>query len=165
MSVGPRLEPFGPVLLAGIVRRHAIGPDDEVLSSAVAKQWRDLLIDAFRFGVLLPPRGYGLGLNFAPDGDTLEFFCGFVLRNENWAPIGLECIAIPAVTCAVFGHRGPIARLRHTLDAIFATALPLEGLSPLGGETPSFILRARPSFNPLNGFGGIDVLVPVNLPA
>jgi hypothetical protein len=51
--------------------------------------------------------------------------------------------------------------LRHTLDAIFATALPLAGLQRLDGDGPSFILRARPSFTPLTGFGGVDVLVPV----
>jgi predicted transcriptional regulator YdeE len=156
-----RQEPFGPLVLAGILRSHVMGPDDEVMSSAVARQWRDLVKIAFKFPALFPPLGYGVGLHFEPYADTLEFFCGFVLRSE--VPDGLQSMVIPEVTCAVFGHSGPISRLRHTLDAIFATALPLTGWERLGGEAPSFILRVRPSFNPLTGFGGVEVLVPVTV--
>lgn len=156
-----RLEPFGPVVLAGLLRSHAMGPDDEILSSSVGRQWRDLVKVAFKFRALFPPLGYGAGLRFEPYGDRLEFFSGFVLRAPGLVPDGLYCIALPEVICAVFTHHGPIGRLRHTLDAIFATALPLQGQEPLGGEVPSFILRTRPSFNPLTGFGGVEVLVPV----
>jgi predicted transcriptional regulator YdeE len=135
--------------------------DDEVLSSAVGRQWRDLLPAAFKFPALLPPMGYGAGLHFEPGADTLTFFCGFVLRSTARAPEGLHCVVIPDCTCAVFRHSGPMSRLRHTLDAIFATALPLADLQRLEGDGPSFVLRARSSFTPLTGFGGVDVLVPV----
>jgi predicted transcriptional regulator YdeE len=158
-----RLEHFGPLVLAGILRSHALGPDDEVISASVGRQWRDLVKVAFKFRALLPPLGYGAGLRFVPYGDTLEFFSGFVLRAPGLVPDGLYCISLPEVVCAVFAHSGPIARLPHTLNAIFTTALPLEGLEPLGGDVPSFILRTRPSFNPLTGFGGVEVLVPVKM--
>lgn len=158
-----RLEPFGPLVLAGILRNHRILFDDEALSSAVATQWQDLLRAAFKVIALLPPLGYGAGLHFDPAAETLEFFCGFVLRSTARVPEGLQCVAIPESTCAVFRHSGQLSRLRHTLNAIFDTALPLAGLHRLdpAGDVPSFILRARPSFNPLTGFGGVDVLVPV----
>ena len=162
-----RLESFGPLVLAGILRNHRMPPDDEALSSAVAVQWRDLLRAAFKFPAMLPPLGYGAGLHFDPAADTLEFFCGFVWRSTVRVPEGLQCVAIPGITCSVFRHTGPLSRLRHTLDAIFGTALPLAGLHrfDLAGDVPSFILRSRPGFNPLTGFGGVDVLVPVREPA
>ncbi len=157
-----RLELFGPLILAGILRSHHMQSDDEALSSAVARQWRDLLCAAL-FQTLLPPLGYGAALHFEPAADTLEFFCGFVLGSTARMPAGLQCVAIPEVTCAVFRHSGQLSRLRHTLDAIFGTALPLAGLHRLdpAGDVPSFVMRSRPSFNPLTGFGGVDVLVPV----
>jgi len=160
-----RLESFGPRVLAGILRHHRMLSDDEALSSAVASQWRDLLRVAFKFAALLPPLGYGAGLHFEPSADTLEFFCGFTLRSTARVPEGLQCVAIPEITCFVFRHCGPLSRLRHTLDAIFGTALPLAGCERLdpAGDVPSFILRSRPSFNPLTGFGGVDVLVPVKV--
>lgn len=160
-----RLELFGPLVLAGILRSHPMVSDDEVVSSAVARQWRDLLPAVFKFPALLPPLGYGVGFHFEPAADTLEFFCGFVLRSTARVPEGLHCVEIPEITCAVFRHSGPLSRLRHTLDAIFGTALPLAGLHRLdaAGDVPSFVLRSRPSLNPLTGFGGVDVLVPVKV--
>lgn len=160
-----RLESFGPLVLIGILRSHRMLCDDEVLSSAVAKQWQDLLRFAFKFPVLLPPMGYGAGLHFEPAGDTLDFFCGFVARSADRVPEGLHCVEIPEIDCAVFRHSGQISRLPHTLQAIFGTALAAAGFDRLdaAGEVPSFILRVRPSFNPLVGLGGVDVLVPVKV--
>jgi predicted transcriptional regulator YdeE len=158
-----RLEPFGPLVLAGILLSHNMLSDDEVLSSAVGRQWRDLLPSAFRFPALLPPLGYGAGLHFEPDAATLEFFCGFVLRSTARAPDGLHCVEIPECSCAVFRHSGQLSLLRYTLHAIFSSALPLAGLHRLDAvsDVPSFVLRSHLSFNPLTGFGGVDVLVPV----
>lgn len=158
-----RLEAFGPLVLAGILRSHPLASDDEALSSAVAQQWRNLLGVAFKFAALLPPMGYGAGFHFAPEGDKLEFFCGFVARSQARVPEGLHSVDIPEITCAVFAHSGPISRLPHTLHMIFNTALPLEGLQRLDAvsDVPSFLLRVRPSFSPVTGLGGIEVLVPV----
>lgn len=160
------LETFGPLVLVGIARCHRVLSDDEALSSGMAKQWRELLRAVFRVMALLPPLGYGAGLHFEPTGESLEFFCGFVLRPKARLPKGLRVVAIPECSCAVFHHAGSLSRLRYTLDAIFTTALPLIGLQPLDptGEVPSFLLRATPCFNPLTGFGGVDVLVPVAPP-
>lgn len=162
-----RLESFGPFTLTGILRSHRMQSDDEALSSAVALQWRKLLRVSLKIPARLPPLGFGAGLHFEPTAETLEFFCGFVLRSTARVPEGLQCVAIPECTCAVFRHSGEISRLRHTLDAIFGTALSLTGLNRLdsAGEVPSFVLRSRLSFDPLTGFGGVDVLVPVTKPA
>jgi predicted transcriptional regulator YdeE len=160
-----RLESFGPFRLTGILRSHRMQSDDETLSSAVAMQWRDLLCAAFKIPARLPPLGFGAGLHFEPGADALEFFCGFVLRSTAGVPEGLQCVVIPESTCAVFRHSGEISRLRYTLDAIFGTALSLAGLHRLdpAGDVPSFVLRSRISFDPLTGFGGVDVLVPLKV--
>jgi predicted transcriptional regulator YdeE len=159
------LESFGPFTLTGILRSHHMPSDDEALSQAVAAQWRDLLGAAFKIPARLPPLGFGAGLHFEPGADTLEFFCGFVLRSTARAPEGLQSVVIPEITCAVFRHSGEISRLRHTLDAIFGTALSLAGLHrlDLASDIPSFVLRSRLSFDPLTGFGGVDVLVPLKV--
>ncbi len=162
-----RFESFGPFTLTGILRSHRMQSDDEVLSSAVAKQWRDLLRVSLKIPARLPPLGFGAGLHFEPAADTLEFFCGFVLRSTARVPEELQSVVIPECTCAVFRHSGEISRLPHTLGAIFGTALSLAGLQRLdpAGDIPSFVLRARLGFDPGTGFGGVDVLVPVAKPA
>lgn len=158
-----RMESFGPIVLAGLLRSHPIPPEDEVLSFAVARQWRDLLRSAYKFAALLPPLGYGMGFRFDPAADHLEFFCGFTLRSKGRVPTGLHCVEIPDITCARFRHSGRISLLRPTLNAIFETGLPQAGLKgpDKDSDLPSFILRARPSFSPLTGLGGVEILVPV----
>lgn len=157
----PRLEKFGPVVLAGIRRSHSLPQSLEELYWEMAEQWRELAEVAESIPALPPRLGYGVGLHVTDDIPRLDYLCGLVVPSPSRVPEGLDCLEIPLVTCAVFHHTDHVSRLSYTIAMIFGSALTHAGLEPAGPPAPQLIQRYGEEFNPETGFGGFDVLVPV----
>lgn len=158
----PRLERFGPVVLAGYLRRHRLPREPQELYRDVAAQWRELAEVAHNIPALPPRQGYGVALRMADGGDHFEYFSGFVIPGRARLSLGFDCLEIPAVRCAVFAHREHVSLLRRTIETAIGCALPLAGLD-VADETgaPDFIQRYSDSFDPETGLGGLDILIPV----
>ncbi|MDR3525682.1 MAG: effector binding domain-containing protein [Rhizomicrobium sp.] len=154
------LEQFGPIVLAGLSRRHIQSLDPEVMYGRISTQWREFAESAHVIPALPPRLGYGIGLAIDRGTKTMDYFCGFVVPSPERVPEGISCLALPLLRCAVFAHQGHVSRILFTLEAIFSSVLPREGLRPAVGG-PSFIQRYGESFDPDTGLGGMDILIPV----
>jgi len=154
-------EPFGPLVLAGIARRHGHSPDPDVMYGRIFAQWCDFVEVAHTIPALPPRLGYGIGVAVDRAAKTMDYFCGAVVASPERVPAGLLCFSIPSVRCAVFQHSGHVSRVLCTLEVIFATVLASEGLQPAAGGAPAFIERYADRFDPETGLGGLELLVPV----
>lgn len=153
----PRLERFGPSLMAGLWRTHRVGRDPESMFRDISGQWR-----AFReIWPDVPTPCYGAGLPMADGATALDYFCGAPVSERT--PQGLERLTIPSLYCAVFQHTGPVVEVRQTLELVFGTVLPLAALEPADviAGVPEFLERHGPSFNNQTGLGGLEILVPI----
>jgi AraC family transcriptional regulator len=159
----PRLERFGPLVLAGFLRHHRLPRDTEDMYRAVAAQWREFAEVAHVIPALPPRLGHGVALSMVDGADHIEYFCGFVVPSKTRVPQGFDTLEIALLQCAVFQHTGHVALLRSTVDLVFGTVLPLAGLAPAGAQmgAPQFIQRYNAAFNPETGLGGLELLVPL----
>ena len=154
------LEQFGPIVLAGLTRRHNHSLDPDVMYGRISTQWREFAESADVIPALPPLLGYGIGLGIDRGTKTMDYFCGFVVPSAERVPDGISCLALPPLRCAVFSHQRHVSRILFTLEAIFSSVLPREGMRPTAGG-PSFIQRYGESFDPDTGLGGMDLLIPV----
>jgi AraC family transcriptional regulator len=161
----PRLEVFGPMVLAGMQRSHRTGRDWRETGRDVSAQWHDFAAVAGRIAALPPRLGYGVGLHQREDAETFEYFCGFAVEGLVYVPRGFVALALPRLTVAVFEHREHVSLLRATIELIFATVLPMAGLEPADEDVcaAAFIQRYTEAFDPGTGLGGIEVLVPIKV--
>lgn len=159
--VSLNLQPFGPIVLAGISRRHVHSFDPEVMYGKISAQWRALAESADIIPALPPRLGYGVGLGIDREAKTMDYFCGFVVSSADRVPESMSCLALPLLRCVVFQHSSHVSRILCTLEVIFGSVLAAEDMRPAGDGAPGFIQRYAESFNPETGLGGLELLVPV----
>ena len=157
----PPLEPFGPLLLAGVQMSHRLGRARMQVYSDVAQQWRDFAAMAHRLPLLPPRLGYGIGLRIG-DGE-MDYFSGMVVSDKDRVPPEFAVLEIPALYCAVFAHHDHLAHLAGTMKLIFGTVLPMAAIEPAEDGPVMFIQRYGENFDPATGRGGIEVLVPIRI--
>jgi len=150
----PRIEPRGPLLIAGFGRRFAA--DD---LAGIPALWQALhphlgFIPGQKSGV-----AYGLAARMAADGESLFYLAGVEVSDLSDLDDGFTGIKLPAQRWAVFPHRGHITTIASTIDAIFAEALPAAGLRH--GEMPDLLERYDEAFDSLTGAGGFEIWVPI----
>lgn len=161
----PRLEPFGPLVLAGIQRSHRVGRDRKEISRDISAQWYDFVAKADVIPALPPRLGYGIGLHMPEGAEAFEYFCGLVVEGLIYVPADFVALAIPRVTVAVFEHHEHVSLLHSTTELIFASILPMAEIEPADEDTcpAEFIQRYTEHFDPATGLGGVEVLVPVKV--
>jgi AraC family transcriptional regulator len=162
----PRLERIGPLIMAGRRKSHALGRERMAVYADMAAQWRSFAAEAAgRIAALPPTRGYGVGFRIEEGATALEYFCGFAVARRQDVPSGFDCLELPVLTMAVCEHPDHVSHLRGTVELIYATVLPMAGIEPVdeADTTVEFVQRYSDAFNPVTGFGGIEVLVPVKV--
>jgi AraC family transcriptional regulator len=161
----PRLEPFGPVVLAGIQRSHRVGRDRKEIGRDISAQWHALAAAAQELPVLPPRLGYGVALHMPEGAEAFDYFCGFAVDGLIYVPTGFEALALPRLTVAVFEHHEHVSLLHSTTELIFATILPMAEIEPADEEVSpaEFIQRYTERFDPATGLGGVEILVPVKI--
>jgi len=161
----PRLEHFGPLVLAGRRKCHALDRERLAVYADIALQWREFVAEAPVIPALPPRRGYGVSLHTAEGVNGLDYFCGFVVAQRDDVPTGFDVLEIPLLTMAVFEHPDHISHLRGTVALIYGTVLPMAGIEPVPAAESAldFVQRYTDAFDPVSGFGGIEVLVPVKV--
>ncbi|GAA0568734.1 GyrI-like domain-containing protein [Rhizomicrobium electricum] len=161
----PRLEPFGPVVLAGLQRSHRVDRDRKEIGLDISAQWHALAAVAGSLPVLPPRLGYGVALHTPEGANRFDYFCGFPVDGLIYVPAELVALALPRLTVAVFEHHEHVSLLHSTTELIFATVLPMAEIEPADEDTcpAAFIQRYTERFDPATGLGGVEVLVPVKV--
>jgi AraC family transcriptional regulator len=165
MTKAPRLEHFGPQVLAGHLRSHRLSRDQADVFRDISAQWRTFAAVRGAIQPLEAKREYGVGLRMADGATTLDYFCGIPIASGDDVPFGFDTLELPALRYAVFPHLEHISRVRDTLELALATVLPRARLEPAddAAGAPEFIERYGEAFSWETGLGGLEVLIPVKL--
>lgn len=149
-----RHETGRPLLLAGVRRQHAFA----TAADTIPEQWR-------AFQALLPLPGqqgavsYGVVCGSDPEAEVFEYLCGAEVASFAELPTGIGRMRVPAQRYAVFTHRGGVADLRDTWEAIWQEWLPRSGEAP--ANTPDFERYDPARFDAATGTGEIEIWFPI----
>jgi hypothetical protein len=156
----PRLERFGPMVLAGVKRRHSRTMEAARQFREVTAQWLDYVA---RRPAPLGLFDYGIFPRLADGATQIEYFCGAPFAGTGDLPPDFVTVALPELPCAVFLYEGHVTGLLDFIHVVLATVLPQAGLeiAPEDRDAPEFIERFGASYNPSTGMGGFDVLIPL----
>ena len=148
-----RYADFRPMLVAGVRRTHSFAD----ASRGIAEQWAALAARGSTARQVGDAR-YGVICSGDPDAETVDYLCG--VEVESFGGLGDEVgkVRIPAAHYAVFAHRGGLATLGETWDAIFGGWLPRSGRHP--AQSPDFELYDE-RLDPATGSGEIELWVPI----
>jgi AraC family transcriptional regulator len=148
----PRFETLQPMLLAGLVERHACNSPH-----GIPAQWQ-------RFGPYIGhiagqtgSAAYGAVYNFDSDSN-FDYMCCVEVNGSGSLPQGFETLRIPLQKYAVFRHSGHVAGIRATMAAIWNNWLPESGYQAAKATT---LERYGPEFNPTTGLGGFEIWIPI----
>lgn len=144
------------MLLAGLRRHHGFA---EAVATIPA-QWEDFR----RLGPLPGQRDtvvYGVVCGSVPERETFEYLSGVEVASFDGLPRELGRMRVPAQRYAVFTHRGHVAALRATWDAIWREWLPRSGEQP--ANTPDFE-RYDARYDAAAGTGAIEIWFPIAQP-
>jgi AraC family transcriptional regulator len=99
----------------------------------------------------------GVSCNLDEDG-TFDYVCGAEVARGSDTPNGMQKIAIPAQTYAVFQHLTHVAGLGSTYLAIWNSWLTEH--HRVAADGPS-IERHKKTFDPRTGEGGVEIWIPL----
>ena len=156
--VAPSRYARGPAMLLAGVRRHH-GYDGAAAS--IPAQWAELAA----LGRLPGQRGdvtYGVVCGSDAAARTFEYLCGAEVDGFDALAPGVGRMRVPAQRYAVFTHRGGVATLRATWEAIWHAWLPRSGERP--ADTPDFERYDPRRFDARTGTGEIEIWFPVAEP-
>jgi AraC family transcriptional regulator len=92
--------------------------------------------------------------------DELVYLAGVSVPENSPVPKGMKAWRVPALTYAVFQHRGAITRLGETLNYIYGTWLPRSDYDQADGPS---LERYDDRFGDGGEKSEIDILVPIKL--
>jgi AraC family transcriptional regulator len=140
------------MLLVGLARRHPCG---EI--AGIPAQWMVFAPHIGRIPGQLGPTTFGAVSGQASNG--FDYFAGVRVAAPIAPPDGLSLREIAAGRHAVFEHRGAVATLAQTCDAIFRDWLPRSGETATGD--PDLIELYGEEFDIARGQGLIEIRVPL----
>lgn len=152
-----RFETRASLFLVGLKERYTAATVEEVPSL-----WA-------RFAPLMrsiPSRtdceAYGACFHGHGDG-SFDYMAGVSVSSFAGVPNSFAKLSIAAHKYAVFAHREHVSKICVTLEAMLHEWLPQSGhtSATTGPEQPVFFERYGSDFNPLTGFGTIEVWLPV----
>ena len=148
----PRFVDAPALLIAGLTERHRC---DSVQS--IPAQWQRFAPYIGHVPGQTGSAAYGVRSNFDDDGNFV-YTCGVEVTGFDDIPNDLTQERIPAQRYAVFTHRGHIAAIRATWQAVFSAWLPSAGLEVV--DAPDFE-RYGDDFDAHSGMGNVELWVPV----
>ncbi len=152
MTLAPRFEDGRAMLLVGLRELH--GFDDA--AAGIPSQWRRFV----QLGLVQHAGATTYGVMCGTDqaARRFEYMCAVEVPSFESVRADIGRMRIPAQHYAVFTHKGHVATLRQTWDAIWSQWLPTSGFRP--ASTPDFE-RYDERFNPMTGEGVIEIWFPV----
>ena len=148
----PRMETSEPLLLAGLVERHACNSP-----LGIPAQWQRFGPYIGRIPGQVGNAAYGAIYNFDSDSN-FDYMCCVKINGSSGLPAGFETIHVPAQKYVVFRHSGHVAGIRATMAAIWNQWFPESGYQAAKAPT---LERYGPEFNPSTGLGGFEIWIPI----
>jgi AraC family transcriptional regulator len=147
----PRRQAGAALLIAGLRMRYG----NETIAG-IPMQWQ-------RFGPFIGSiagrtggMAYGVCCDFDPSGQ-FDYVCGVAVSSLSGLAPELSSMRIPAREYLVFPHRGHVAGIHVTWQAIMDRWLPASGLRM--ANAPNFE-RYSEDFDATTGLGGVEIWVP-----
>ncbi len=102
---------------------------------------------------------YGLCFEMA---NGVDYVCGVEVSGKPGLPAEFTSVNIPPQRYAVFVQRDHVSNLHQTMEAI-GHWFPESGheVAPPPAGAPNFFERYGPKFDPLTGYGDIEVWIPI----
>ncbi len=149
----PRYEDINNQLsIVGISRHYSFEKVAEI-----PDQWQSFAPLIPRISQATKPTTFGVIYNGSDDG--FDYLSGVELPKGADGPDNLVKLDVAPQTYVVFQHRGHVATLRDTCDAIWSDWLPASNGSVI--EAPWFE-RYGENFNPHTGEGGLEIWIPIS---
>ncbi len=105
---------------------------------------------------------YGAGFHCFDGSPSYQYLCAVEVSDFGGAPPEWARIEVPRRRYAIFSHRGHVAALGDTINAVYETWLPGSGrAAALGGGAPDFLERYGEAFDPASGTGDLEVWFPI----
>lgn len=140
---------------------HALSPDATNLK-VIGALWEQFTHRACEVQNRLGEERYGIidarGEAERSHPDELTYLAAVTVSELGDLPDGMVSRTVPAATCAVFTHRGPINRIGKTCEEIYRTWLPRSGYQH--AHAPDVELYDR-RFHPDRDDSEMEYWVPV----
>lgn len=149
---GPRFERGRSLLIAGLNARYTF--ESRV---NIPVQWEKFAQQLVKITSRAGPISYGVCWNYIPN-QGFDYLTGVEVTGLAGLPTDFSYILLPPQSYAVFTHADHVSRIPDMLHWIWNDWLPGSGHVPSGD--PSFE-RYDESFDPKNGWGGMEIWVPV----
>lgn len=149
----PRRERSEGLTLVGLSRRYAYRD-----VGGIPAQWTDFQPHEGTLGER-PGLWYGLCDQYNEAEGSFRYTVAVAVDDPREVPGGLEVIRLPAQTYLAFSHKGHIAELRQTMEAIWSQYLPSSPCKA-DGDQPLFELYDE-KFDSRTGLGGLEIWIPV----
>ena len=97
--------------------------------------------------------------------NNFYYMAGCEVTDFSNVPPDLSPIILPSQRYAVFTHTTHLSRIRETINTAFDQWLPNSGyhLAQEPSQSLHFFERYAENFNEQNGFGGIEIWLPVKI--
>lgn len=140
-------------MLAGLRRIHST----ESAPDSIPAQWQDF-VSHLPLENEAAHATYGVTIKIDDAANTLDYMAGIEVTGKVPLPKGLVLLEPASARYAVFLHKGSVADVPTTMQAIFTDWLPQSGI--IRAESP-FFERYDERFNPETGEGEIELWIPV----
>ena len=148
----PRFETSKPLLIAGLSERY-----NHENGAGIPNQWQRFQQSAGNIPGPIWPVTYGVCCN-GDDTGNFDYIAGVEVSDFSDLPREFSSVRIPEQRYAVFTHSEHISTVRRTINTIWNHWLPASGLKV--ADAPNFE-RYDAKFDPLTGYGGMEIWVPV----
>lgn len=151
----PRIEPHGPLRIAGIRRHH-----ENAGSATIPDQWQTFAPHISGLHGLVGTSTYGVVSGFSEDAPGYDYLTGVEVRADADLPPELEAVTLPAHTWAKFTHPGHVSTISATCAAVYGDWSQKLAFRAVGGF--AFLEFYGPDFDPRAGFGTMEIWVGVD---
>ncbi|MCB9383701.1 MAG: AraC family transcriptional regulator [Bryobacterales bacterium] len=148
-----RIEERGELLLFGPSRPCSAAGDP-----GIPAQWREFGRYIGHIEGQVGRAAYGAIYNSDEEAGSYDYMCAVEVRAFPAEPKEFARLRIAPQTYAVFAHRGHVASIAQTWQAIWERGISEAGCT--AAEGPAFE-RYGEEFDPMTGTGGFEIWVPV----
>jgi AraC family transcriptional regulator len=148
----PEIVKGDAISVVGLAERHAFDAPHKIPA-----QWQRFMAIYSLIERKASEIPVGVSCNLDEDW-TFEYVCGVEVARGCDVPNGLQKIAIPAQTYAVFQHLTHVAGIGNTYLAIWNSWLTDHNRTVANGPS---IERHKKTFDPRTGEGGVEIWIPL----
>lgn len=144
----------GPaMLMAGLRRTHSFAD----VPTAIPAQWNEFMAIAAQLGDVSKGT-YGVICGADPKAEWMEYMPAVEVSSFDGLADEIGRVRVPAAHYAVFEHRGSIATIGVTWQAIFNDWLPASGRTP--ANSPDFEYYGD-EYDPVAESGLVEIWLPI----